>query len=99
MKRFVPLAFLVTIVLMGALAVSTVYGGPAGQERGVSSDVVPDSYIVVLQEDASPDDVASTNGVTRKHVYSSVFNGFSGKVPPGRLDALRADAKVVSVPT
>jgi subtilisin family serine protease len=52
---------------------------------------------VVLQDAASVDDVASAHGVAKSHVYDAVFNGFAGKVPPGRVNALRNDPNVVSV--
>lgn len=95
-KKFSSVAMLVA-VLLAVLAVSTVYGGTTNQERGASGDVVPDSYIVVLQDGASIDDVAAAHGVTKTHVYKAVFNGFAGKVPPGRVNALRNDPNVLSV--
>lgn len=97
MRKKLSLGALVVAVLLAVLAVSTVYGGTAAQQRGASGDVVPDSYIVVLQDGASVDDVASAHGVAKTHVYNAVFNGFAGKVPPGRLNALRNDPRVASV--
>ena len=97
MKKKLWIGIILAIGLLAVLLAGPVYGGATAQERGASGDVVPDSYIVVLQDGASADDVASAHGVARKHLYSSVFNGFSGKVPPGRVDALRNDPRVVSV--
>ena len=71
----------IVAVLLAALAAVPVYGGNH-EGQGRSSDVVPDSYIVVLQDGVSPGDVASAHGVARKHVYKSVFNGFSGHFGP-----------------
>ena len=59
--------------------------------------MVPDSYIVVLQDGVSPDDVVKAHGGAKKHTYKSVFNGFSGKFPPGQVKKLRDDTRVRSV--
>lgn len=64
---------------------------------GGAGDHVPDSYIVVLQQGASPDDVIAAHGLARGRTFSAVFNGFSALVPPPRLDDLRDDPRVVSV--
>ncbi len=84
----------VVVSLVAALAAAPIYGG-GGQ--GAAGNVVPDSYIVVLNPNVSADDVASQHGVAKKFNYSRVFNGFSGKVPPGRLKALKNDPRVISV--
>ena len=62
MRRKLSLGAILVVVLLMALAVSTVYGGTTAQERGASGDVLPDSYIVVLQDGASVDDVVSAHG-------------------------------------
>ena len=97
MRSTLSLGMVLAVVLLLVLAVSPAYGRTISQGQGVSDDVVPGSYIVVLQDGVSPDDVVKAHGVTKRHTYKTVFNGFSGKVPPGQLKKLRDDARVVSV--
>ena len=94
MKKPISVVLLLAALVLAGLAASPAYGG---SDQGRAGEAVPDSYIVVLQEGASASDVISDHGVARKHTYKAVFNGFSGKVPPGRVQALRNDPRVASV--
>ncbi|MDP6548918.1 MAG: S8 family serine peptidase [Dehalococcoidia bacterium] len=95
MKKPISVIMLLAVLVPATLAAGPVYGGSNGQGR--AGEVVPDSYIVVLQDGVSVDEVAADHGVARKHRYRAVFARFSGKVPPGRVKALRNDPRVVSV--
>ena len=83
--------------ILAAGAVPAFGANGDGQGKGKAGDKVTDSYIVVLQDGVSADDVAKKHGVARKRKFTRVFNGFSGKVPPGKVDALRNDPNVLSV--
>jgi len=48
-----------------------------------AGDAIPDSYFVSLVDGASVDNVTAAHGLTKSHVFSAVFNGFSAAVPPG----------------
>jgi subtilisin family serine protease len=50
---------------------------------------VDGSYIVVLKEGADPRSVAAVAGVSPRHVYTAVLNGFAGTLNQGQLTALR----------
>lgn len=67
--------------------------GSGGQPNGV----VPDNYIVLLQESASAGDVARDHGLSPRFFYRKVFNGFAGIIPAARLDAVSKDQRVKSV--
>ncbi len=71
-------------------------GDSAGGNRG-GPPVVPDQYIVVLEDGASPEDVAASHGLHRLFTYRLVFNGFAGFIPPGQVDAVRNDPSVAAV--
>lgn len=63
---------------------------------------IPDSYIVVLKENArNPQEVANEMArvydVSFDHVYTSVFNGFSANIPQKKLDKVKADSRVLFV--
>ena len=62
---------------------------------------VKDRYIVVLKSSADSQAVAADHarryGVTDRVVYGSALEGYAGKVPPGRVDALRSDPRVAYV--
>jgi len=62
---------------------------------------VPDHYIVTLQPNeqaaSKAPEMARTHGLGLRHVYKHALNGFSAFIPPGRLNALRHDPRVVSI--
>ncbi|MEE8519530.1 MAG: S8 family serine peptidase [Dehalococcoidia bacterium] len=92
-KKVLLLATLAIVV--GALGASTAVGadGPGGE----ASDHIPGSYVVILEDGVSPDDVAGSAGVGRGSVFTSVFNGFVADVPPGLLQGLIDTEGVQSV--
>jgi subtilisin family serine protease len=55
------------------------------------------SYIVTLDRKASGVSVASTLGVTPANVYDAALSGFSAKLTPRQLRALRSDPAVVAI--
>ncbi|HEX5869213.1 MAG TPA: S8 family peptidase, partial [Longimicrobium sp.] len=55
---------------------------------------VDGSYIVVLKEGADARSVAAVAGVSPRHVYTSVLNGFAGTLNAGQLTALRHNPSV-----
>ena len=86
------------LILVMVFGATSVFGSSGeGHGNGRAGDVVPDSYIVILQDGASADAVAKRHGVALGRKFTAVFNGFSGKVPPGRVRALRDDSSVLSV--
>ncbi|MDO8541915.1 MAG: S8 family serine peptidase [Opitutaceae bacterium] len=70
---------------------------PAPSERALPSAIVPDQYIVQVVAGVNPRTVAATFGISPRHVYEHAVRGFAGYIPPGRLAAVRADARVVHV--
>jgi len=62
---------------------------------------VPDHYIIKLQPNqnaaAVANDIALTHGLGVSHVYRYALNGFSARVPEGRLNALASDPRVLSI--
>jgi subtilisin family serine protease len=59
-----------------------------------SGQGVAGSYIVVLKEGADPRSVAAVAGVSPRHVYTAVLNGFAATVNEGQLTALRHNPNV-----
>jgi subtilisin family serine protease len=59
---------------------------------------VKDRYIVVLKDSADSQAVAADHarryGVQDRVVYGDAIEGYAGKVPPGKLDALKSDPRV-----
>ena len=52
------------------------------------------SYIVVLKDGADPRSVAAIAGVSPRHVYNAVLNGFAGELNIGQINALRHNPNV-----
>ena len=80
------------------LAVLIALSVPAAASAAPS---VKDRYIVVLEDSADSSAVAADHarryGVTDRVVYGSALEGYAGKVPPGRVDALKSDPRVAYV--
>ena len=62
---------------------------------------VPDQYIIKVRANEHPaavaNEMALSHGLGVGHVYQHALNGFSARVPQGRLNALRSDRRVVSI--
>ncbi|HUT22718.1 MAG TPA: S8 family serine peptidase [Sumerlaeia bacterium] len=71
-------------------------GGLAAHAQA-PGDVIAGRYIVQLRPGTAPAGIIAKHGLAPEFVYTSVVNGFAGRVPPGRLRALQRDGAVVSV--
>lgn len=77
--------FLSTLLIISVLGVIPAAAG--GNDQG--------QYIVVLEDGASPREVASDHGLAPGHVYSHALNGFTASgVASGKLNSLRSDPRV-----
>jgi subtilisin len=68
----------------------------------ISAQAIPERYIVVLKPDvADPRQVANEkaqrHGLTVSHVYQNALKGYAARIPAARLDAVRADPRVLLV--
>jgi subtilisin len=54
-------------------------------------------HIIILKPGAKARDVAGTHAIARIRTYTNAVNGFSGKVPEKRLEALKKDSRVLLV--
>jgi subtilisin len=68
----------------------------------ISAQAIPERYIVVLKPDvADPRRVANEkaqrHGLTVSHVYQNALKGYAARIPAARLDAVRADPRVLLV--
>jgi subtilisin family serine protease len=69
----------------------------------VSKRVIPEHYIVVLQDIAVksvPDvanEMAKTHGLTMRHIYRHALKGFSARIPDHKLEILKKDKRVKRV--
>jgi len=98
MHRFRFLTLLALAVALMALGIvsseSTVNAAEAGNGTG---DIVPGRYIVVLENGASPSDMARSHGLAPTHVYRHALNGFAATIPSARLVAIENDPRVAYV--
>jgi subtilisin family serine protease len=68
----------------------------------VSSDAIPDQYIVVLKDDVadvngSANALEKSHGATHRFTYSKALKGFSARMTPEAAEAMLNDPNVVSV--
>jgi subtilisin family serine protease len=76
---------------------------PPGIEEAPLSDrqarLIPNQYIVVFTDEVTDPPgaargMAVAHGLELRHTYSRALKGFAAVVPPGRIDAVRADPRV-----
>lgn len=70
---------------------------PLPSDKAAPGVAIPDRYIVEVQAGVNPAVVAPGHGIAPDFVYRRAVNGFAGHVPPGRLAALAADARVLRI--
>src|SRR5680860_114036 len=88
-------------VLLAGLALTLPRPSVASASPADSNLSAADRYIVILEDDADAISAARVlgrlHGLAVGHVYSNALQGFAAVVPEGRLAALMADPRVVSV--
>lgn len=82
---------------VAAFAADTDELTPLPSDKAAPDAAIPDRYIVEVQAGVNPAVVAPGHGIAPNFVYRHAVNGFAGHVPPGRLAALAADARVVRI--
>ncbi|MHA3775709.1 S8 family serine peptidase [Verrucomicrobiota bacterium sgz303538] len=70
---------------------------PEPSDKALPARAIPDRYIVEVRAGVNPQAVAPVHGLVPDFVYQRAAKGFAALVPPGRLAALKADPRVVSV--
>jgi subtilisin family serine protease len=84
-----------------ALLLSGYFGAPsysvyaAGQnDAGPKKGTIPGHFIVVVNDNASAEEVARAHSIPPAFVYKSALNGFAGPIGAEKLDALKQDPRV-----
>jgi subtilisin len=94
------------VVLASGIALAQALPGGAPntplQTQPVEGRIIPGEYIVVLKEDApapapAANELASRYGLDIKRTYQSALKGFAARIPAERLEAVRADPRVLFV--
>jgi subtilisin family serine protease len=67
------------------------------QGPGVKGKQVPGEYIITVKDGHLPKGIAKEVGVTPKHVYGAVLNGFSAKLTDKQAEKLRRHPSVLAV--
>jgi subtilisin family serine protease len=107
MRRTALLLFpmFLAVVLVGGMApAQTLPGEPhdAPQTQSVEGRIIPGEYIVVLKEDApasarAANELAPRYRLDIQRTYQSALKGFAARIPAGRLEAVKADPRVLFI--
>jgi serine protease len=99
LNRTFPFIVIMTLLVLATSATPMALAdGEHGRER--AAEVVPNHYIVHLQDGVDADEVAREyrrQGARPDHVYERVMNGFAGEIPPGLLKRLERDDRVADI--
>ena len=66
----------------------------ANENSDRASNLIPDRYIVVLEEGFSSQQVAQSHGLSPSFIYKKALNGFAGTISPVALEKLIEDSRV-----
>ncbi len=66
----------------------------ANENSDRASNLIPDRYIVVLEEGVSAQQVAQSHGLPPSFIYKKALNGFAGTISPVALEKLIEDSRV-----
>ena len=75
----------------------TVALGMVASSAFAQNNAAADRYIVTVTPGSDPAQVAAGHGVSPRHVYRRVLNGFAAQVPAGQMAALANDPRVAHV--
>lgn len=66
-------------------------------QKAAPGQAVQGSYIVTLKPGVTAQKLTKAKGLSTQYVYSKALNGFSAKLTPGQLNALRANPSVQAI--
>ena len=95
-RPFLAVALALALAAPGALAQPAPQPKLAPLVNMEAKDRIPGQYIVVFRKGTPRETIAAAQALVRKHdgkvlyVYGAALQGFSAKLPPAALDALRA---------
>lgn len=99
LNRKLILPIFITLSLLGFLFLAN-FNTPQSEAQPNGAPI-PGQYIIKLADNINSQTMANglaqEHGLGVGHVYGHAFNGFSAKVPEGRLNALLSNPNVVSV--
>ena len=82
------------VALLGLLLLGVFVATPSFAQR--PGDIIPDQYIVVLQEGVSLPEFVGEHGLAPFFTYTLV-NGFAVRMPPERVGLLAQDRRVALI--
>ena len=96
MNKVVIVFSLIAILFFGTFSSTALasVNQHANENSDRASNLIPDKYIVVLNDDFSPQDVAKGHGLSPQFVYKKALNGFAATISPTALEKLREDSRV-----
>ncbi len=90
---------MVMLITAGLLAI--LFATQSNQVVLANGANIPDQYIIKLHDGVNVGPAAAAlenaHGLNNRFVYEHALNGFSAKVPQGRMNALQNDARVASI--
>ena len=97
MRRFIPLLAVIALAGCGDAPTAPSSAGSPRALLATDEGSIPGHYIVVADWSSSVPDLAGTYGITPKHVYRHLLNGFSAELSEQTVQQLLADPRVLRV--
>src|SRR5512139_3416601 len=96
-KCLIAVAAAAPLVLTATPAGAVVAAPRVSVAMAAPGSGIAGQYIVTLKNGASVSKEAAQNGVTTRHRFGKVLNGFSAKLSGAQLSRLRADSSVAAI--
>lgn len=96
MKNSLIVFSIITILFFGTFSSTAIasVNEHANENSNRVSELIPDRYVVVLEEGFSPQEVANNHGLSPTFVYKKALNGFAGHISPMAIEKLKEDSRV-----
>ena len=83
--------------LTATLSLTPAFSVPEQANSNSNSDIIPGQFIIILKDDASPQEFLQNHGVGKIHQYQHAFNGMAVTASENQLSAMLSDPDVVYI--
>ncbi len=93
--------FTISIIAVGTIGFSTLAFAnqniSQSEQSNSNPDIIPGKYIIILKDDASPQEILKKYGVGKIHQYEHAFNGLAITASDNQISAIKSDPRVVYI--
>ncbi len=101
LSRIMLTLFTISIIAVGTIGFSTLAFAnqniSQSEQSNSNPDIIPGKYIIILKDDASPQEILKKYGVGKIHQYEHAFNGLAITASDNQISAMKSDPRVAYI--